>query len=178
MASGMSSADFDVGLHAHLVFVERLRGQVGQERELLFHQDDFFGVLAEFGQLVGVGIDDDHAAPTVDDDDVPTGHLAGEIPHAHYRGNAHRAGNDRGVAGAPADIGGKPLHMRAVQGGGLRRQQIVGDHHHVAGEMGQVFVLLPDQIFQDSAFDVVNIFDTLLKNTGRSSRRTDWHICG
>ena len=47
----------------------------------------------------------------VDDDDVAAGDLGGDVAQPDHRGDAHGAGDDGGVAGAPAGVGGEALHV-------------------------------------------------------------------
>ncbi len=128
-----------------------------------------------FGELLGVGVDDHHAARAVDDDGVAAADFAGDVAQPDHGRDAHGAGDDGGVAGPPADVGGKTLHVLAVQGGGLAGQQIVGDHHHVLREMGQILVLLADQVLQQAASRCRRCLSRARRGSGRSSARTCWH---
>ena len=122
-------------------------------------------------KLLGVGIDDDHAAvPSMMTVSPPL--TSRDVPKPHHRRNAHRAGDDRGVARASADIRRKTLHMQSVQRGGLRGQQIVRNHHHVAASDAAGLMLLPDQVVQQPPFDVVNVLDPLGEVMVRHRQKT------
>ena len=74
----------------------------------------------------------------VDDDGVAGGDFAGDVAESDDGGDSHGAGDDGGVAGAAAGVGGETLDVDAVQGSGLAGQQVVGDDHHVAVEMREI----------------------------------------
>ena len=126
-------------------------GRSRQHRQLGFELVELAAGFAVLGELLGVGVDDDHAAGAVDDDRVAAADFGGDVPKPDDGGDAHRAGDDRGVAGAPADVGGEALHVRAIERRGLAGQQVVGDDDHVLREVRQVFVLLADQVAQQRA---------------------------
>src|SRR5438045_4118141 len=83
----------------------------------------------------------------------------GDVAQADHGRDSHGAGDDGGMAGAAADIGGKAADVNFVEGGGLGRQQVVGDDDDVALEMKQAFLLLADEAVENSPLDILDIFD-------------------
>ena len=134
--------------------VEGLSGEILQRRLIKFHLLELALVFAVLGELLFVGVDDDDAAVAVDDDHVAAGNVGGEIAQSDDRRDAHGAGDDRGVAGAAADVGREPDHVLAVQGRRLAGQQVVGDHDHVLRKVREVLSLPADEGPQQPLLDV------------------------
>ena len=81
---------------------------------------------------------------------------------ADHRGDGQGAGHEGGVRGAPADVGREPDHLAPVHEGGIRGGDVVGDHHHLLGQGGQVLALASGQVVQDPAGDVADVGHALL----------------
>ncbi len=153
--------DLDVGHERHLVPVERAPGHVEELGELGLDDDAPFLGLAVLDELFLVGVDDHDAVVAVDDDQVAGVDLAGDVSQPDDGGDTHGASDDGGVTGSPADVGGEALHVGAVQGRGLRGEQVVGDDHDVAAQVREVVMFLPDQVVEQAALDVVDVLDAL-----------------
>jgi hypothetical protein len=118
--------------------VPGLGRQFLEHRQLGFEPQLLAFVFSVLGDLVGVGVDDHHPARAVDDDRVPAAQFRRDVAQPHDRRDSHRAGDDRGVARASADIGREAAHVHLVQRGSLAGQQIVRDDHDVLRELRQV----------------------------------------
>src|SRR5207253_5137438 len=46
-------------------------------------------------------------------------------------------------------------------GGGLRGEQVVGDEHHIVGQVMQALFFFADEAVENSPLDVVDVFDAL-----------------
>ena len=132
-ASSMSLGKLDVRLQADDVPVQRLGGQrragcsssVSISMCLLLH-------LAMLGELLGVGVDDHHAASAVDDDGIAAAHFAVILPRPTTAGMPiARATIAVWLVRPPTSVA-KPLTCTAIEGRGLAGQQIVGDDDDVA----------------------------------------------
>ncbi len=77
---------------------------------------------------LGIGVGDHHAVSTVDDDHVAIGGAGGDIAEADDGWNPPGPGDDGGMAGPAAQIGGDGKDLVGVfEFGGLGGGQVVGD---------------------------------------------------
>ena len=121
----------------------------------------FAASLAVIGQLLFIGVDDHDAAGPVDDDQISAADLGRDVSQSDDCRDAHGAGDDGGVACPSADVRGETFYELAIECGGLRRQQIVGNYRHFLGQMSQILVLLADQQLEQPFFDIVHVLDAL-----------------
>ena len=71
--------------------------------------------------------DDDHAAGAVDDDELVVLEQVAHVVQADHRRDLEAAGDDRGVAGGPADVGDEAGDVVVAEADGVGRRQVVGD---------------------------------------------------
>ena len=155
--------EFDVAHEGDLGAVECFGGEVAQAEEFSFELDLLFLVLFVFFDGGGVGVDDDDAGVAVDDKGVAGGDFLGDVFEANDGGDAHRVGDDRGVRRAAAGVDADGLDLIAVEGGGLRGGEVVGDEGDGFGDVAEAdaFALPALEFVDEAAFDVVDVFDAL-----------------
>ena len=134
-------------------------------------------VFAVFGKLLLIGVDDDHAAVAVDDDGVAAADFRGDISQPDDRRDAHGAGDDGGMAGAAADVGGEAFHVARSSAAVWHGKQIVGDDHDVlrAGGAG-LRCFWPISVRSRRLFDVVDILHALGEIRVGHRPETCWRI--
>ena len=94
---------------------------------------------------------------TVDEDQRAAFNLPQLISHGDDARNIELAGDDRGVAGGPAQLGNERANMRGIQGGGIGGREVIGKKHRLALHHGQTRLLLAAQLGDDAVAHVLQI---------------------
>ena len=92
-----------------------------------------------------VRVDDEHAFLAVHDHRVAAGHVGEEPAEADDGGDLQRAGEDGGVAGVAAALGGEGEDRRGREVGRVRRHQVVGEDDDRLGEFLKRFGVLAEE---------------------------------
>jgi len=103
---------------------------------------------AIFGESGFIGVDDDDAVLSVDDDRGLVGGDIGEVTDADDGGDSQRAGEDRGVAGFAAEVGGEGGDVAAVEGSCLKKGKVSRDDDGAAVEDGHAAGVFADQVLE------------------------------
>jgi len=97
-----------------------------------------FGGFDEFlvlGDGVIVGVEDDGAGVAIDDDELSVACVCGNVFGAYDGGEGECTGDDGGVGGAAAEVGGEAGDIFAVEVGGLGGGEVAGDDDGVVGDL-------------------------------------------
>ncbi len=107
--------------------VERGGAGVAQAVELGALDLELAAAQAVFLDDLLVGGDDDHAAGAVDDDELVVLEQVAHVVQADHRRDLEAAGDDRGVAGRPADVGDEAGDVVVAEADGVGGREVVGD---------------------------------------------------
>ena len=113
--------------------------------------------MAITGQRLFVGLEDHQALVAVDDRQLAAGDFGQERPGADDGRDFERLGHDRRVTAGPADLGDKSADEAAVEIGGLAGREVVGQHQHRRGEVGDAFAAPAKQMPQQALLDVEDV---------------------
>ena len=103
-----------------------------QAFELLFFEIPLVLAQAVFGQRLRIGIDDDHAERTVDDQQFVFADQLARALQRDDRRNVEAARDDRGVRGGAADVGDEAGELMLLELDDIGRRQIVRDQNQIA----------------------------------------------
>ncbi len=118
----------DIGREDDVAAIEGGRGGFAKLGELLLDLGLLDLELAIFPERLVAGIEDEQAVVAVEEDVVAAlDDLAEMSCRPTTAGMFMRPGHDGGVRGAAADVGGEAEDELAIELGGVRRGEIVGD---------------------------------------------------
>ncbi len=109
------------------------------------------------GELLWGWIEDDDAAVAVEDRGQAVGRGGGEVLAPDDGGDSQGACDDGGVAGAPAQVGGKADDARAIKAGGLRRREVAGEDDGVGRGLDEAGLLRAQQVVEHAGRQVVDV---------------------
>ena len=113
---------------------------------------NFFGLVAVASQRLLVGLEDHQALVAVDDHQIAAGHFGQERPGAHDGRNLQGLGHDGRMAARPADLRYEAANEASVEIRGLAGREVVGQHQHRRGQMGDPFAAATQEVAQAAAF--------------------------
>jgi hypothetical protein len=122
--------------------------------------------------VLPVGVDGDRAGLPVDQHDRTLGHVV-EAADRHDAGQAQLAGDDRGVAGGPAQPGGQGDDPRGVQPGRVGRGQVVGQQHRRGRRHRDAGLPLPGELGDDPVPDVADVGGPLGHHPAQAGEQVD-----
>jgi hypothetical protein len=114
-----------------ILAVKRARTGADQALELGAFELQLGLAQAVFLQHAEVGIDDQHAARAVDDQQVVVLDQRPGVLHADHRRNRQAARDDGGMRGGAAEIGDEAADLEVLELDGVGRRKVVGDHDQV-----------------------------------------------
>ena len=136
-------------------------GQIAERLELGGLDAEFLGLVAVAGQRLFVGLEDHQALVAVDDRQFAAGDVGQERPGAHHGGDFQGLGHDGRVAARPADLGDEAADEAAVEIRGLAGGEVVGQHQHGRGEVGDPLAAAAQQVPQQAFLDVEDVVGPL-----------------
>ena len=125
--------------------------QADGRRAVLFH------LVAIVGQRFFVGLEDHQALVAVDDHQFPAGDVGQEGSGADDGGDFQGLGDDRRMAARAADLGDEAEDEAAVEIGGFAGREVVGQHEHRRGEVGDAFAAAAQQVPQEPLLDIEDV---------------------
>ncbi len=149
--------ELDVAEHLDPNAVARFGGQIAQRLQLRGQNADFLGLAPIAGESFLVGLKDHQPLVAVDDRRLAAGDFGEERAGADHGGNFQRLGHDRRVAARPAHLGDEPADIPPVEIRSFTGREIVGQHEHGRGEMGDSLAAAAQQMPQQPLLDVENI---------------------
>ena len=151
----------EVGVEVEGFAVQGHRGQSLEMPEGLLVFDGFELHLLVFGESLGPGIDDHHPLLPVQDHHVPDLDPVAHVGEAHDRRNLQGLGEDRGVAGLAAQVGGKSQNPAFGKTEGVRGQEVARDQDAGMVDFGQGALGLLEQMLEQALADVEEIVPPL-----------------
>ena len=136
-------------------------GLLADAVELVLEGDELAGIGFVLPDRLLVRVDDHDAAVAVDDDGVAAADDLRQILQRHDGRNAQGTGDDGGVAGPPAGVGGHAPDVVPVEAGRLRGAQLPRDDDDLFPQVEDVLPLGSEQVPQQTPLDVVDVRRTL-----------------
>ena len=151
----------DVAEQLDVHAVGGLGGQIAEGLQADGRRAVLFDLVAIAGQRLFVGLEDHQPLVAVDDHQVAAGDLGQEGPGADDGGDFQGLGDDRRMAARPAHLGDEAADEAAVEIGGFAGREVVGQHQHRRGEVGDALAAAAQQVPQQPLLDVENVVGPL-----------------